>query len=46
MFLTNLNTEIVACILLSLLERLSMTLCQTVNGKNETFAVRFQLSVQ
>ena len=32
MFLTNLNTEIVACILL-LLERLSMTLRQTANGK-------------
>ena len=29
-----------------LIERLSMTLRQTANGKNETFAVRFQLSVQ
>ena len=45
MLLTNLNTEIVAC-KLSLLERLSMTLRQTANGKNETFAVRFQLSLQ
>ena len=40
MFLTNLNIEIVAYILL-LLERLSMTLRQTAN-----FAVRFQLPVQ
>ena len=41
MFLTNLNTEIAACILLLLLllERLSMTLRQTANGKNETFVV-------
>jgi len=29
-----------------ILERLSMTLHQTANGKNETFAVSLQLSVQ
>jgi len=28
------------------IERLSMTLSQTANGKNETFAVCLQLSVQ
>ena len=43
-FLTNLNTEIVACILL--LKRLRITLRQTANGKKEPFAIRFQLSVQ
>ena len=40
------TAEVSQTYLLLLLERLSMTLRQTANGKNETFADCFQLSVQ
>ena len=45
-FVIYLSIGIDYSLFLTLIERLSITLRQTANGKNETFAVCLQLSVQ